>query len=114
VAEERGKYFRRNGSQLHHAGDGNDGQWLDVPCSRYKHRGHSNERSSDANGERGTASANDQHTAIEPDGDGRADGDIHGSRDGHSAAELSVAEEWDEHHGGDFQQLHHTSDGNDG
>jgi hypothetical protein len=52
----------------------------------------------------------DYYTAGQPDGDGRADGHVHGGGDGHRTVELPVEEEWDGHQRGDLTDLHHASD----
>ena len=61
-----------------------------------------------------SGSANDHDAASEPDSDGRTDGDVHGGGGRDGAAELPVAEERSEHRGGDGEQLHDASDGDDG
>src|SRR6267378_2383685 len=49
------------------------------------------------------------NTASEPDGDGRADGDVRGSRDGYGSFELPVEEERHGYRWGDLCELHDAS-----
>src|ERR1700674_4227200 len=113
VAEERGKHCRSHFGELHDTGNGDYRQWIDVPNGGDEHGRDGDERSGGADGEPSSGGADDHHAAGEPDGDGGTDGDFHGGGGGYSAAELPVAEERGEHHGGHFGELHDTGNGDD-
>src|SRR5207247_10948265 len=68
--------------------------------------GHAAQPSSYAYAALVAASADDHEPAGEPDGDGGADGYVHGHRDRHSTARLPVAEERGQHRGSDSSELH--------
>src|SRR5205807_6566087 len=69
-----------------------------------------NDNSRDPDDERSAGSADDQYAACEPDGDSRADGDVHSSGRRHSAAKLPVEEERHNNLWGDLRKLYHASD----
>ena len=76
MAEERSEHRGSGGQQLHHAGDSDDRQWIDVRCGGEQYGGKRDEQCSDVDGERGGGSANDYDAAGEPDGDGGADRNV--------------------------------------
>ena len=115
VAEERSEHRGGDGDKLHDAGNGDDGQRIDVPCGGEQHGGDGDEQRGHADGECRGGGADDHHAAGEPDGDGGSDaGDVQcgGRRD--STARLPVAEERSEHRGGDGDKLHDAGNGDDG
>jgi hypothetical protein len=90
VEEGRRRYFRGDVLELHDAGDDDSGQRVDVRGGGDEHGGNGNQRGGDTDGECSVSSSGDYDAAREPDGDGRADSDIHGSSDGHCSVELPV------------------------
>ena len=103
VAEEPGEYRRSDVSELHDASHDKRGQWNELPCDRDKSGYERDEQCGHADGEHG---AQHHDTTGKPNSECGADGDVHGSGDGRTSAELSVAEEPGEYRRSDVSELH--------
>ena len=110
VAEERCEYCRGHGCELHHAGNHNFRQWINVRSGGDEHGRDSDEFGGDADGEPSTRVTHDHYAAREPDGDCGTDGDVRGGGEWDCTTQLPVAEERRGDLRCDLLQLHHTSD----
>jgi hypothetical protein len=110
VEEERREHRWCDVEQLHHAGNYDFGQWINVRSGSDEHCRDGDEFGGDVDGEPGTGGADDHHAARESDGDCGTGGDVRGGGEWNCTAQLPVAEERRGDLWRDLLQLHHASD----
>jgi len=108
VAKERREHRRSYGHELHHTGNCDLRQWSGVLCCSDQHRGNSDQRGDNADGEPRSRSTDDHYAASKSDRDRGTDSDVRGDGEWHGTAQLPVAKERREHRRGHVEQLHHT------
>src|SRR6266581_4129746 len=114
VAEERSQHRGSDSGELHDPGNHDFRQRIGVRGGGDEHGRYGDQRLSDTDGESSAGSAGNHEPAGEPDGDGGADGHVHGGSDRDGAARLPVAEERGQHQWGDSSKLHDPGDDDSG